>query len=125
MPFLGWNCITLYLKDREVDLIIKDEKDMEYFIKFLIVKLRSADGIRDTSTKLLNELNQQSLRLMNITLPSASQLDRISKENEHFLLKKVYMKYHMMRVRQKISYIAFLNKKTITELILSQIIKSY
>ena len=28
LPFKSWECITLFLGHREVNLIIKDEKDM-------------------------------------------------------------------------------------------------
>ena len=45
--------------------------------------------------------------------------------NEMKIFKKIFLKYKVMVIRAKISYMAFKNGKTINELILSQIIKSY
>jgi hypothetical protein len=38
-PFFAWNCITLQLKDREVDLVIKKENEMKMFLTYLIYKI--------------------------------------------------------------------------------------
>lgn len=32
IPFYSWNCLTLCFKDRDIDLIIKNEADMQLFI---------------------------------------------------------------------------------------------
>lgn len=44
---------------------------------------------------------------------------------EHTLMQKVYFKYLLMKVKQKISYHAFIKKQTINELFLEAIHKSY
>jgi len=44
LPFFAWNCITIKLNNRDVDLVIKDENQMVIFIKFLIFKMRTLDG---------------------------------------------------------------------------------
>lgn len=36
LPFYSWNCLTLCLPQKDVDLVIKDEKDMEKVMKFLV-----------------------------------------------------------------------------------------
>ena len=36
LPFYSWNCITLQLKHRDVDLVIRDGKHMEIFLRFII-----------------------------------------------------------------------------------------
>ena len=51
--------MSLYIghpKCREVDLVIKDENDMEKVLKFLIYKMRTVDGKKDSSVKLLDIL---------------------------------------------------------------------
>lgn len=53
IPFYSWQCITLELKHRSVDLVIPDEKDMEKFLKFLIHNLRCMDGVKGSADKLL------------------------------------------------------------------------
>jgi hypothetical protein len=37
IPFYAWQCITLQLKDRYVDLVIKNEQKMKLFLKFLVM----------------------------------------------------------------------------------------
>lgn len=36
LPFYSWNCLTLCLPQKDVDLVIKDEKDMEKVMKYLV-----------------------------------------------------------------------------------------
>ena len=57
LPFYSWNCLTICSKLRDVDLVIQDESDMQLIIKFLIYKLRTVDGMRGSSTELLNKMN--------------------------------------------------------------------
>jgi hypothetical protein len=44
LPFYSWECLTIFLKEREIDLVIKREKEMEMFLRLLIFKLKTADG---------------------------------------------------------------------------------
>ena len=48
LPMYYWQCITFITKDRQIDLVIKNEKDMQMLLEFLIISLRSFDGRRDT-----------------------------------------------------------------------------
>ena len=48
MPFYAWECITLQLEDRDVDLVIRSEKLMRIFLLFLIVKLNTYNGIANS-----------------------------------------------------------------------------
>ena len=54
LPFYSWDCITLQLEDKEVYLVINNEKQMEAFIKLLIYKLETIDGNRGSATPLKN-----------------------------------------------------------------------
>jgi len=56
MPFYAWQCITLELEKRNIDLVIKDSNDMMNFIKFLIIKMNTVDGIRNSATILKKAL---------------------------------------------------------------------
>jgi hypothetical protein len=60
LPFYAWNCITLQLKNRDVDIVIKDENHMDLMLKFLIYSIRTLDGHRGTADSLLQVLQQQS-----------------------------------------------------------------
>lgn len=55
--FFSWECITLELKNgRTIDLVIKDEKEMMRFIKFLILKLKTVDNKVETNVKVKEAL---------------------------------------------------------------------
>lgn len=49
--------------------------------------------------------------------------DKKSK-NQNLILKKTFLKYTLIRLRQKISFIAFKSNQTILQLFLNAIIKS-
>jgi hypothetical protein len=44
---------------RSIDLVIKDWKSMDIFIKFLIWSLRTIDGKKKTAVALLNAQNEE------------------------------------------------------------------
>lgn len=56
LPFQSWHCITLQLSNRDVDLVIPNEKQMDLFLKFIIMRIRTIDGNKDSANKLLNIL---------------------------------------------------------------------
>ena len=49
LPFYSWQCISLELKDRCVDLVIKNEHNMDMFIRFLILSLNTIDGCKNSA----------------------------------------------------------------------------
>lgn len=44
LPFYSWQCLSLKLKHREVDLVICDEQQMNLLVKYLLIKMESIDG---------------------------------------------------------------------------------
>ena len=44
LPFFSWNCITLQLSHRDVDLVIRKDEDMKRLIRFLVWRMRTLDG---------------------------------------------------------------------------------
>ena len=51
-------------------------------------------------------------------------MQELNQEVEHKLYKKVYFKYQFIKIRAKISYMAFKQRLTIQELILNAIMKT-
>jgi hypothetical protein len=94
--FKSWLCLTLFLPAREVNLVFVDETQLFKLIKFLIFKLRTLNGQKDSADKLLTLLNQ-------------NKSQREAEQNEQALFNKVYIKYVIMKIRHKISYHAVLN----------------
>lgn len=59
----SWNCFTLNLQDRDVNLMMEDDYDTKLLLKFLIFSLRTMDGQRDSGLKLFNILKKQEERI--------------------------------------------------------------
>jgi len=59
MPFYSWECITLQLKHRDVDLIIQNEKVMIDLLSLLIYNLNTVDGERHSGKKISKTLLMQ------------------------------------------------------------------
>ena len=51
-PFYSWNCVTVSLRNKnDLYLIIKNEQVLEFFLKLLIYKTETLDGVRGTAIK--------------------------------------------------------------------------
>ena len=48
VPFYSWECITLQLRHRMVDLVIKKQSDMDDFLMILIDGIKTVDGNRNS-----------------------------------------------------------------------------
>jgi hypothetical protein len=57
VPFYSWECLTLKLGSRDVDLVIRNEQAMNRLLKFLIHRLRTMDGYAGSANKMLNLMN--------------------------------------------------------------------
>lgn len=63
IPFYGWECLSLELKNRgDVYILIQNEKVMADFLKLLIFELKSADGNAGTALKKREALLKQELK---------------------------------------------------------------
>jgi hypothetical protein len=56
IPFLAWECITLFLPNKEISLVIKNEKNMERLIKLLIYSIKTVNGVKNSQEKFFNYL---------------------------------------------------------------------
>lgn len=57
LPFFSWNCITLQMQHRDLDLVIRDEKMMQTLLKFLIYRLETVNGQAGSGKKLIDLLS--------------------------------------------------------------------
>ena len=128
VPFHCWECLTLNLGHRDVDLVIPNETLMNKFLFFLIFNLRTVDGQRGSANSLLEAMNEAKIakykRDNQRQVISNTVQTQIEAENEHTLFRKVYLKYLIMRVRSKISYTALVKRKTILELFIQAITRT-
>ena len=63
MPFYSWQCVSLQLRHRDVDIVIKNERQQNNFVKFLLYKLNTVDGKINSAKKILEALNKQDMKL--------------------------------------------------------------
>ena len=52
VPFYSWECITLYFGIRDINLVIRNEKRMDEFLKLLIFSLKTVDGNKNSAVKI-------------------------------------------------------------------------
>jgi hypothetical protein len=56
MPFKSWQCITLSLRHRDFDLVIQNEADQNLFVKYILGKMRTVDGMKDSGVAAMESL---------------------------------------------------------------------
>ena len=140
LPFYAWQCVTLQLQGRMVDLVIKNEKSMDLFLKFLIMALNTLDGVKGSARPLLNRMCRQEkkaiakrMRREDPALLHVKYTDFIPKEQQEAMKQvhgaeiyaKTAFKYKLLRIRSKIAYAAFQQRMTVNELLISTILSSY
>ena len=111
MPFHAWQCITLQLHNRDVDLVIKNQKHMDMFIKFLMYELKSLDGKRGSAAKLIELIKRQK---------DGQELDA-----QDIVANRTLFKYKVIRVRLKIGFTAFVKRMTVCQLIYTSILRAH
>ena len=53
LPYHSWNCLTIGLENRNIDIVINNEEDLFMLIKFLMRKLNSVDGNRNSAEPVI------------------------------------------------------------------------
>ena len=124
LPFKSWECISIKMAHREVDLVIKDPDQMDAFLKYLIYKTETVDGRYGSAKAILKNMMVKSNKKLSKKQQTLNQ-SRLERENKIKILQKVNTKYVVIRFRQKISYIAFLKKMTIVELFMDAIDQTF
>lgn len=64
IPFYAWECLSLSLgglRNRDVDLVIRDQTNMNKLMRFLIYNLKTFDGARGSAQGIINALNKQGI----------------------------------------------------------------
>ena len=67
IPFYGWECLSLQLKNRgDVYFLIQNEKTMADFLKLLIFELKSLDGNAGSALKKRKAILKQELKSIKV-----------------------------------------------------------
>jgi hypothetical protein len=132
VPFYAWQCVTLQLPHRDVDLVIKDDRDMDHFLMVLIHWMRTVDGNAKSITYVENKIKETKLKQMMrsmknnfYNLDSLKKKALVSQDEEECVMRATLFKYKLMRIRCKISFCAFEKGLTIVELFMKQIQTSF
>ena len=56
VPFYAWECLTIQLKNREIDLVIRNEKDMDDLLLVLVTAMNTVDGNRDSANLIYDKI---------------------------------------------------------------------
>ena len=56
VPFFAWECITLQVGIRDINLVIRNEKRMDQFLKLLIHYLNTVDGNKNSAASFKEAL---------------------------------------------------------------------
>ena len=95
------------MKNRDIDLVINSEEDMRCFLIFLIIKLNTHNGTRNSIQKLKDR------RIIS------------KKATAQEMTPKILYTFTLMKIRMKISFEACRTNRTIQEIILYAILKTY
>lgn len=49
VPFFAWECITVVVNNREIDLVIRNEACMAAFLKILVYYMKTVDGEKNSA----------------------------------------------------------------------------
>ena len=101
MSFYAWDCLTISVKDQEdICLIIRDERMMLRLIQFLIFKLQTIDGRRDTAIPIIKNLMREEQRKVGKFYHFASlEYKRLEKKINNYVTMRALFKYKLLRVK--------------------------
>ena len=54
------------MSNRDIDLVIRNEKDMEKVIKFLIYNLKTLDGTKDSAVNLIEKMKYEKIKSLSV-----------------------------------------------------------
>lgn len=124
LPFYSWECISLFTDAYVIDLVIRDQATMDKFLKLLVFHINTIDGQRDSAAKLKAQLYKEE-RAKFPEIINNSFEEFIWEKINHRVMCRVMIAYRLLRIRQKISFSCLLQAKTLSELLMYQIIRTY
>ena len=95
VPFYNWECLTVQLENRDVDLVIKDVKSLFDIMTLLVYYLNTVDGKRNSAQQFLENLSPDLI---------------IDHDVRKQVVLGVMKKYKVMKLRFKLAYLAFEGK---------------
>lgn len=129
IPFYPWQCLTIQLPSRDIDLVIESEDHMKTLIQFFILSLNSVDGVRNSAEPVLKAIfEEQTKGKVNQQMlyeSTDAQLSHLKRVNMQCASDTAAKKYQLLKYRMKIGFMAFTKSMTVNELFLRTIQNSY
>ena len=127
LSFYAWDCLTISVKDQEdICLIVKDETKLMKLVQFLIFKLQTVDGKRDTALPLIKQImREEQVRNQKFYHYLSLEYQKLEKKVINRVTVMTLFKYKVLRVRYKLSYHALIKRRSVMEHIIKQIISSF
>lgn len=63
LPWYSWQCITIKMAHRDVDLVIKNERSQNKLVKYLLYKLETIDGKAGSAKRIIQMMDEGELSL--------------------------------------------------------------
>ena len=102
---------------------------MKILLQFLIYRMKTLDGNKNSAVQILEALNKQTIReylkQTGRKIVTASKEHQIRSMNEYKVFRKIQLKYTIMKVRSKLSFQALLFRVPLVEMLFNAIFKSY
>ena len=93
-PFYAWDCISLSISGKwDIYLIIKNEKVMSDFLKLLIFKTETMNGLRGSAISFKKKLHKLALKNDSIDQLNNFEKLKVCKKIDFKLMKKVFSRY--------------------------------
>ena len=88
-PFFNWQCVTLVFSTRTVDLVIKNEHQMDQLLGFLVQKMQTIDGKKGTAKFYIEaavkyEIERREKLYNKKILKIRKKLEPLMKDDEEF-----------------------------------------
>lgn len=102
--FYAWQCITLQLKSRDIDLVIPLDEDMDCFIEVLVENMNTVDGKKDSAELIYQVIEREKFRQLyhfrkEMQLNNSDEFQNLSLTKRKDLLKKAEItKYEIYQV---------------------------
>mmetsp|Transcript_21210 Transcript_21210/g.32863 ORF Transcript_21210/g.32863 Transcript_21210/m.32863 type:complete len:126 (-) Transcript_21210:2320-2697(-) len=107
VPFYAWECLTIILNDRDIDLVIRKDNDMNNLLQILLFSMNTVDGQRDS---IYFYQHQKMKRKYRNKIAMNFKKREITMETRLEILHNLMFKFKLMRIRSKISFSAFIKK---------------
>ena len=92
-------------------------------LKFLILSLNTIDGKRNSAKYMLENMNQTQIK--DLKVPTKKEKAILNKANLQEILDPIIKRFKMLKIRMKISFMAFRKNMTVFELFYQAILASY